>query len=1017
LSVKGVIGFRGMKPSGNELALPAGSSIEALNCVIPSKDELMPRRGQRLSTYIDNDPTDANLNRAKELYQWGPHLMVHYSGNAGGKLAMWSNWATSPAYTLLGSYDEPDTTLLRMKFAELTQGLYWTTSAGLYTKDQNGARRAGIPRPDDFFIGENDGGIATRLASNPNASGTWFAKDKAVAYRAVVGLKDGNGVVRMSAPNGRIVIVNPADLTMAAGSVVLAGGTVTVTLAAGQSHGFRVADIVNLTLTGGDVGNLTATNRQLLSVTPSSFTYADPKPNYINVANVVFTSGTKTVQLLVKLPAEAVKGWFVQIYRSDEAATAAIDPGDELFLAYEKVLSAADIAATAVTIQDTTPSAFLGEPLPTNPNTGDGIARAAERPPLCRDICTWDGRLWGAQCKDKHRMTLHLLGCGSPYGLQNGDVLAINTRAYIFGDGAYLLPFDVNLITQDLPTRNIERTAQQATLVIGVNSPGIETTYTFDGDSPVGTIAFAGDSPVSTFVDGSSGPINAIYAAASRPSAWSEGVAATKLVTAAGTARTLGTTVTVQCVGHGFSVGDVVMLSIRADGTPDANFPLGLKTVTAVVDPDHFKYSETGANAVLGGTYQHYFYATTFKSNQRVVPVAFSEQDKPEAWPLLFTLGGLPDGVEALRIKPSASGDQLFVFLRDNATYVVSGQYPYSVRKFDRTAPLVAADSLQEHSSQLYGLTAQGICQISEGGIGNIGLDVQDMTRLIVAAMRLSGQSLSQIFGVSYETDNQYLLFTPTEDSNNPGRVTSTVQQALVLQSMLGQFTRWDTARTCGIVWRDGDYLVLGDGGTNRLRVERKGYTFTDFADADYSFTKDGSQTNVSTIDVLPPDNLTRLSAGDAVLIGGAYYRITDIDPAGQISIDGTVTVAGGATITAYAKYTVQHTWAGDSGGTPGVESRWRHLQLHFKEHLFKNITLSFQGEKAANIENVTVEDTTFAMATPVKRLTNSWGKVADNFERAAILRISCTLQEALSYFRLLGISRSAQPITEKTGA
>ena len=45
------------------------------------------------------------------------------------KLSSFATWATSPSYAAVGSYAPPDPTVMRMKFAEMAQSLYWTTDA------------------------------------------------------------------------------------------------------------------------------------------------------------------------------------------------------------------------------------------------------------------------------------------------------------------------------------------------------------------------------------------------------------------------------------------------------------------------------------------------------------------------------------------------------------------------------------------------------------------------------------------------------------------------------------------------------------------------------------------------------------------------------------------------------------------------------------------------------------------------------------------------------------------------
>jgi hypothetical protein len=1004
VSTKGVIGMQGLKTSGNELAFPPGSLTAAANCMFAAPGVIQPRRGQPLwPNFIDNDPGNGNNNQAEELWQWLTHLFISYFGSGGFALSLYENLST---YHALGAFSPPEPALMRMKFAALAQSAYFTTDTGLKSIDKpaNSVLPAGVQRPTDFFSSDADAGLGTRLIGNPNASGSWLSTNNAVAYHAVIGRKDGNGVVKLSGPTGRLVMVNPADLVIALGSVVLAANVVTVTLAAGQTHDFRTGDIVSASSTDGAIGVGPYT---LLSVTPTTFTYAKTAANHTSSAAVTYSSGFKSVQLLIGLTSEVQAGWFVQVYRTDESGGASIDPGDECFQCYERTLSATDVSNGLVTITDTTPSAFLGEPLPTNANTGDGPAAGAnDKPPMLRDICVWNGKLFGIQLYDRHRLAFRLLGCGSPNGLQNLDVIAINTRVFFAGDhttGGY----DFDLFVSGLPSQNILKTCQS--FVSLAVMPGCISRFEYDGTSPTGEIlvdevGLGG----SGFADASSGAIDGIYAATTRPSAFADPLATLKAITSASTSRT-SNVVTVHCVGHGFTQGQKVMLAYSKNIGADTNFPPGFKTVSQVVDANNFKYAEVGANATLSGTY--YAYATTFKSDAGVQCVRFSKDGEPDAWPLPNVLGGLPDGASPLRIKPTATGNALMVFLQNGDVFRVSGQYPYVVRRFDGTATLISADSLQEHNGQLYGLTTQGVVSIGEGGVGIVGRDIEDDLRALILAIEAGTVSPVDVFGLSYESDRQYQLW----DANTV--------KAYVLNSLDGS---WNVgfdglaapfvARNCGLVLRGGDYMLFGDS-SNQLRKESKVFgapLWQSFADDVTTTHASGAQVGVTTLNTA--DLLTSLvSVGDAVLVGGGYQLVTAVSGS-TFTVASPVTVANGDVITFYRQYVTSMSFAMESAGIPGVEKMFRELQLHFAHRSFSKLLVSFSNEKSNTPVVVTVAPDDFAIATPVTRLTTMRIDVPNDLRRSALLKVTLTLSGGLSYFRLLGYSATAEASSERTG-
>lgn len=1004
MTTSGKIGVKGLKSTGNELTLEPGSLTDTTGMVLPSQGVIRTARGLTGSSYIDNDSTDANSNRPKELHQWGSHLLVNYTGNGGYKLSSFSNYATSPTYANVGSYAPPDPTVMRMKFAELAKSLFWTTDAGLYLLDSitGTARAAGLRAPAIFM---SDGVAAyTQLSGNPSATGSWLAKNQAVAYRAVYGRKDANNRIVLSAASGRVVVINPNDVTVAIGNLVRNANVVTATVSA---HKYRVGDIVDLTVSGGDVGNFDITNNVVTSVTATTIVWAETAGNYTNVASVTISSGTKSVQVAVgENGADFVAGDFVQLYRTDESAGEAIDPGDEMFLCYERLITSADASAGYVTITDTTPSDFLGDPLDSNDNSGEGPLGVNEQPPLCRDLCAWDGKLWGFHTTDRHRLRLRLLGTGSPHGLQSGDLVAINTR--VFEAGANFV-----LYTQYLPSENVARTTYDMGTFLTSSLIGIVASQMFDGDTGLGEVMLEQTTLASTMAD-TGGAISAIYAATSRASAFADPLAAIKAITSANTSRT-GSTVTVRCVGHGFSQGQVIMISRAVTGAADANFTLGLKTVASVVDVDNFTYTESGSAVTLTGA-TRYAYATTYKSDDNKQPVRFCRPGIPEGWPLPNTIDGLPDGAEVLRGMPTPDGGELLVCLKNGDTYAIGGQYPYNVRRVDGTAPLVLADTLKEHAGRLYGITTQGVCTLGSNGVGLVGLDVDDDVRTIVAGILAGDAAVSVPFAMSYESERQIRFNVPAVTAAT-GAVAASNSRSYALHSLRNEFTKQSATHACALVFRGADLMVAGQVSSNRLLLERKtlGSNGLDFAGQSLALVVNGNQSSVSTITVDAGVLFPSLYVDYAAEIGGAYYRIT-ANGSTSITIDGTVTVADNDAITIYAYLSTSLAFAVESAGVPGIEKQFRELQLHFGVRLFKTLTVGFTSELSSSSASVTVTASDFAYGTPSTNPSTFRIEVPAEMKQAALLKVSLQMTGAFWYFNLLGYSVSYEPISEKTG-
>lgn len=110
--------------------------------------------------------------------------------------------------------------------------------------------------------------------------------------------------------------------------------------------------------------------------------------------------------------------YFYQIYRTAvlTAQTGVtvdeLDPGDEMNLVFEANVTSAQITAGKVTgIEDITPETFRasGAFLYTNPQTGQGILQANEKPPIAQDVAVFRNTTFYANTKTRHKEQIDLL--------------------------------------------------------------------------------------------------------------------------------------------------------------------------------------------------------------------------------------------------------------------------------------------------------------------------------------------------------------------------------------------------------------------------------------------------------------------------------------------------------------------------------------------------------------------------------------------------------------------------------
>lgn len=996
----------GINTGINPLAVDArGAMRQADNCVIPSRDKMESRRGDSLSTYATSSaPTTTAEFYSDTLFtQHGTKL-----SRDGGS-----------SFTEVGSYSPPSGA--SMKFLggqgkEMNGDLYFTSSTGVQTMDSTTAtpKLSGIQRPGDFFTNDASA-LDTRLSGNPNAG--WMPKNAAVAGRAVLGRRDANNNIKLSAPGGRLVLVNPADATVPVANMSRTGTTVSCVPSAG--HSFRVGDI--FALSPGEA-NFAAGNKTVTAVTSSTIQYSEAGAAVANGVQQTLSSGTKNIQWVVDLPTEAVAGDFVQLYRTFDVVGTSIDPGDECFLSYERILTATDISNTVVTIVDTTPTAFLGGgdfgTLYTNENSGDGAQSANDRPPFAKDICLFDGRAFYLNTTGRHTLELKLLGTDTAVsGLQTGDVVAINTRAYVAGTN-----FEV--FTAYTASINIFKTV--ASLSYGVRGNGYWRGYaTHNGDNGTGGLLIEEIGLLSTFTDGPGGAVNAIYAGTSRASAWGDAMPTTKTVTTgASTARTGGNLVTMTTgTAHGFSSGDVVLVCYRNDTVPDANFPVGLKTIT-VTGASTFTYAETGANVNLSGGSVYFVYATTFKSTADTLPVMFSKPGQPDAVPLTNFIQDIPKGQTVLR--GAALRQSLFIFLTNGDIWTIAGSFPYRVTKFDGTATLIAEGSLVEHNNRLHCLTTQGVVAISEGGIEVLDEAIKPDLQPLIAAEQAAG-TLGSIRACSYESEHQYRLYLSTTSSF----------YVYVYNSLYRKWTRQTDGRAWGVVRRSTNKLYQGHTSLGRYWLERKALNRGDFADRVAVVDSGVSSSSATTATGVNGAMISLIQIGDVIGTTDLYdtlssfWTVTNVAAGGAtitasinalydangIEFGTFVTSLGAATLTIFRPIGNTLVWLHASESVPQMEKQFRDFVLHFSRCSVSSSLATFiaiDGSSAASSTIVAVAPQAYAFATTPTLPLSRRADVPDTLQTTPQLAVGLTVSECFAVWTLLGYTLEVEAGSER---
>lgn len=731
----------GLWLTSNPLDAPPGALANAQNAVIRRPNVVEPRRGQKPDATI---PASASAD-AMANFEGG--LILHTSDD---KLAIRTNDTTVTPYA--GTFAPP--TGYPMRFAEAGGGLYATTDAGPVRMDSTSTDpvAAGVPPGLE--------GNAT-----PTNTAGWVPFNYTVGYRFAWGSRDVDGSLLVGAPSGRILMTNLVQnsfadtFTWARAAAVITvtnvahglttGNTITVNASSDTtalplgSYVVTVTGVDTFTITGVDAGGTSGT---------SGNTYA-------------IGGGTRDVSLVTPIPdGITAASPFLLVFRTINTVPSPADPGEDMAQVGEFFPTAAQIAAGAMTVTDIAsfangPSAYF------NPNNGGGLADVREQPPLLTDALAFKGYLFGVVEAYRQTFLVSLLGVGGTTGglrADEGFIITDGTTVEIYvandipgNEGGIVTATKTYFYRDNTSTSaavKIENTMRSLVRVINGRSVMAHATYTSGPSDLPGQAAL-----VSIGVGGTELEAKAYNNAA----AWTP----TMVMDFDGTPVRVGTTVTVTTAlnYHHLVSGQTVNLI-----TGDADFPPGIKTITVTAD-NMFTYTEAGA-AVAGSEFAWKTGAPEAVFNQEATPAswAHSSFEEPDGFPPRFhyQVGG-PN----TRLDRITSQGEALLYWTSDGLYRLTGddENSFTLRPMDPTVKLIGTKTPVNMGNKVYALTAQGVVSVSELGVEKIStpLDVA-LLPYYASTEDMKEATESAAFGVSYESENEYILFLPAPDAT-PG--------------------------------------------------------------------------------------------------------------------------------------------------------------------------------------------------------------------------------------------------------
>lgn len=668
--------------------------------------------------------------------------------------------------------------------------------------------------------------------------------------------------------------------------------------------------------------NIKDRNDNLIQGTPSSRT-------------VVFnaTTSSSIVKLQFAVPADVTNTqYFYQVYRTGVFAQSPteVDPGEEFQLVFEDFVTAPEITAGLVVVEDITPEEFRkqGTFLYTNPSSGAGIESANEKPPFAKDIASYKGYTFYSNTSTVQRLTFAFLSVVGLY--------PTNTKTFSVSDGlttnTYTFQGSFETFTADytgLAFIDLYNAAPGPAKYFEIESASDETKYyvwyyfSVNDEDPLipGRVGIKVDISALTLLS----------------EAIDETLTTIMNESLDFNVVRVADTLLIKCANNGFVKDDPVVFTIPTPFTltkdnagtgqdasmnkiflprvptgaiGDTNGPTtaqqleqvarSLVNVLNIQDNIVSAFYTSDFDTVPGQILLEQrdpvgpaFFITSNAGDQfnptlpsmgngvistnEVSPnrIYYSKFQQPEAVPLAnFTEIGPKD--RAIK-RILALRDSLFI-LKEEGIYRLSGEVdPFTVALFDSSAQIIAPDSAVVLNNQIYAWTTQGVITITDSGVSIISRAIENKL-LFVSSQNPVYETAS--FGVSYETERSYILWFPTTAND----VVAT--QALVYNTFENVWVEWTNSATCGLVNFGNDRLYIGAGDLNIVEEERKSLTRTDHADRQYDRVV---QLNGVIDNIIELTTVNEVEVGD-VLVQTQYLTASQFNRTlGKLDLDTLV--------------------------------------------------------------------------------------------------------------------------------
>lgn len=285
--------------------------------------------------------------------------------------------------------------------------------------------------------------------------------------------------------------------------------------------------------------------------------------------------------------------------------------------------------------------------------------------------------------------------------------------------------------------------------------------------------------------------------------------------------------------------------------------------------------------------------------------------------------------------------DSLFILKDDGVWRLTGANGNWSIDPLDTSTKILAPESAVVLNNQIFALTDQGIVTISDVGVAVISRPIEDK---ITELIGLNFENLKTVsFGVSYETDRKYILWTVSSAAD------TYATQAFVYNSFTRNWTIWDKPARTAIVNPVSDKIYLAKPDEKYILSERKTFTFRDYIDEQV----DGYEIVSYSTTAVVLNSISGLSVGDLIYESTTKYSpITAIDSSSNtVTVNDAKTWTLGAT-TIFKSINCEAEWVNQTCGNAGVDKHFQEVLVMFREQQFNQATVSFYTDMVGGYSN-----------------------------------------------------------------